>query len=66
MQYWGRLVHPVLHDACNALQNLVAGQPEVFKQQLHQMWFSFYSRSNIRDDTSGFEHGRMACLSLLT
>ncbi|CAL5223946.1 g6549 [Coccomyxa viridis] len=39
-----------------AQKNLVAGQPEMFKQQLHQMWFSFYSRSNVRDDTSGFEH----------
>ena len=39
------------------MQNLVAGQPEIFKQQLHQMWFSFYSRSNVRDDTCGFEHG---------
>ena len=42
------------------LQNLVAGQQEVFKQQLHQMWFSFYSRSNVRDDTCGFEHGAPA------
>ena len=41
----------------DVLQNLVAGQAEVFKQQLHQMWFSFYSRSNVRDDTCGFEHG---------
>ena len=49
-----------------AVQNLVAGQPEVFQQQLHQMWFSFYSRSNTRDDTSGFEHGKLASLSCLT
>ena len=41
----------------DVMQNLVAGSPEVFKQQLHQMWFSFYSRSNVRDDTCGFEHG---------
>ncbi len=46
-----------------AVQNLVAGQPEMFKQQLHQMWFSFYSRSNVRDDTSGFEHGTLTRLS---
>lgn len=38
-------------------KNLVAGQMEEFRRQLHQMWFSFYSRSNVRDDTCGFEHG---------
>jgi hypothetical protein len=26
-----------------------------FKQMLHQMWFSLYTR-DVRDDTSGFEH----------
>ena len=46
-----------MRDACLPVQNLVAAQPEMFKQQLHQMWFSFYSRSNVRDDTCGFEHG---------
>ncbi|EIE27711.1 hypothetical protein COCSUDRAFT_45961 [Coccomyxa subellipsoidea C-169] len=39
-----------------ARKNLVAGQMEEFKRQLHQMWFSFYSRSEVRDDTCGFEH----------
>ena len=46
------------------LQNLVAGQMEEFKRQLHQMWFSPYSRSNVRDDTCGFEHGAVWALSL--
>ncbi len=46
------------------LQNLVAGQMEEFKRQLHQMWFSSYSRSNVRDDTCGFEHGACWHLSL--
>lgn len=39
-----------------ARKNLVAVQVEEFKRQLHQMWFSPYSRSNVRDDTCGFEH----------
>ena len=38
-------------------QNLVAGQLEDFRRQLHQMWFSLYSRSHVRDSTCGFEHG---------
>ena len=38
-------------------QNLVAGNPEDFRRQLHQMWFSLYSRSHVRDGTCGFEHG---------
>ena len=46
-----------MRDACLPVQNLVAAQPEMFKQQLHQMWFSSYSRSNVRDDSCGFEHG---------
>ena len=42
---------------CAWAQSLVAGRLEDFQRQLHQMWFSLYSRSQVRDSTCGFEHG---------
>ena len=37
---------------CFSVQNLVARDLTQFKEQLHQMWFRFYTRET-RDDTCG-------------